>query len=50
MEIVHQEGYAKGDVDFKSRSPHRRQDPDVRVHANYYQDDGLIITQARASA
>ncbi len=49
MEIVQQEGYAKGDVDFKSQLTNiAAKTPDVVFTPNYYQDDGLIITQARA--
>ena len=49
IEVVSQEGYAKGDVDFKSQLTNiLAKNPDVVFCPNYYQDDGMIITQARS--
>ena len=46
--IVAEEGYAEGDVDFKSQLTNiLAAAPDVVFCPNYYQDDGLIVTQAR---
>ena len=46
--IVADEGYSKGDVDFKSQLTNiAAAAPDVVFCPNYYQDDGLIVTQAR---
>ncbi|NLV86430.1 MAG: ABC transporter substrate-binding protein [Clostridiales bacterium] len=48
VEIVSQEGYATGDKDFKSQlTTISSKNPDVLFCPNYYEDDGLIITQAR---
>ena len=48
VEIVGEEGYATGDVDFKAQLTNiMAANPDVVFCPNYYQDDGLIITQAR---
>ena len=48
--IVDQEGYAKGDVDFKAQLTNiAKAKPDVVFCPNYYEDDGKIITQARAA-
>ena len=48
IEIVSEEGYATGDVDFKSQlTTINSKNPDVVFCPNYYEDDGLIITQAR---
>lgn len=47
--VVAEEGYAKGDVDFKSQLTNiLSAAPDVVFCPNYYQDDGMIVTQARA--
>jgi len=47
--VVAEEGYAKGDVDFKSQLTNiLAAAPDVVFCPNYYQDDGMIVTQARA--
>jgi len=47
--IVDEEGYAKGDVDFNSQLTNiLAAAPDVVFCPNYYQDDGMIVTQARA--
>ncbi|MEG1525426.1 MAG: ABC transporter substrate-binding protein [Clostridia bacterium] len=49
IEVVAQEGYAKGDVDFKAQLTNiMSKNPDVVFCPNYYQDDGMIITQARS--
>lgn len=46
--VVADEGYSKGDVDFKSQLTNiAAAAPDVVFCPNYYQDDGLIVTQAR---
>ncbi|MEG1107318.1 MAG: ABC transporter substrate-binding protein [Oscillospiraceae bacterium] len=48
VEVVSEEGYAKGDVDFKSQlTTISSKKPDVVFCPNYYADNGLIITQAR---
>lgn len=48
MEIVDEQGYAKGDVDFKSQmTTIASKNPDVVFCPNYYENDGLIVTQAR---
>ncbi len=48
VEVVAEEGYAKGDVDFKSQLTNMAaKAPDVVFCPNYYQDDGMIVTQAR---
>lgn len=48
IDIVAEEGYATGDVDFKSQlTTISSKNPDVIFCPNYYEDDGLIITQAR---
>jgi len=48
IEVVDEEGYATGDVDFKSQlTTIASKNPDVVFCPNYYEDDGLIITQAR---
>ena len=48
IEIVGDAGYAKGDVDFKSQLTNfASKNPDIVFCPNYYQDDGLIVTQAR---
>jgi len=46
--IVAEEGYSEGDVDFKSQLTNiLAAAPDVVFCPNYYQDDGMIVTQAR---
>lgn len=46
--VVDQQGYAKGDVDFKAQlTSIAGKAPDVIFSPNYYKDDGLIVTQAR---
>lgn len=48
--VVATEGYATGDVDFKSQlTKIKASNPDVILCPNYYEDDGLIVTQARAA-
>jgi len=48
IEVVDSEGYAKGDVDFKAQLTNiASYNPDVIFCPNYYQDNGLIVTQAR---
>ncbi|MEG0777309.1 MAG: ABC transporter substrate-binding protein [Oscillospiraceae bacterium] len=48
VEVVAEEGYATGDVDFKSQlTTISSKKPDVIFCPNYYEDNGLIITQAR---
>lgn len=46
--VVADEGYSKGDVDFKAQLTNiLAAAPDVVFCPNYYQDDGMIVTQAR---
>ena len=46
--VVAEEGYAKGDVDYKSQLTNiAAKNPEVVFCPNYYEDDGLIVTQAR---
>ncbi|MGI6745803.1 MAG: ABC transporter substrate-binding protein [Acutalibacteraceae bacterium] len=46
--IVQEEGYAKGDKDFKSQMTNiNAKNPDVVFCPNYYEDVGMIVTQAR---
>lgn len=48
ISIVAEEGYSKGDVDFKSQLTNiLAAAPDAVFCPNYYEDDGLIVTQAR---
>lgn len=48
IEIVAEEGYAEGDVDFKSQmTTIASKNPDIIFCPNYYENDGLIVTQAR---
>ena len=48
IELVAEEGYATADVDFRSQlTTIASKNPDVLFCPNYYEDDGLIITQAR---
>lgn len=48
LEVVATEGYAKGDKDFKSQLTNiSGKSPDVVFSPNYYEDDALIVTQAR---
>ncbi len=48
VEVVAEEGYAKGDIDFKSQlTTISSKSPDVLFCPNYYEANGLIITQAR---
>lgn len=50
VQVLVQEGYAKGDVDFKGQLTNiAAAKPDVVFCPNYYQDDGMIVTQARAT-
>ena len=47
--VVDEEGYSEGDVDFNSQLTNiLAAAPDVVFCPNYYQDDGMIVTQARA--
>ena len=46
--VLSQEGYATGAVDFKPQLTNiAGQNPDMVFCPNYYEDDGMIITQAR---
>lgn len=46
--VVDEEGYSKGDTDFKSQLTNiAAKSPDVVFSPNYYEDDGMIVTQAR---
>jgi branched-chain amino acid transport system substrate-binding protein len=46
--VVAEEAYSKGDKDFKSQLTNiSSKSPDVIFCSNYYEDDGLIVTQAR---
>ena len=48
MTVVAEEGYAKGDVDYKSQFTNiAAKNPEVVFCPNYDEDDGLIVTQAR---
>ena len=48
IDVVAEEAYSKGDVDFKSQlTTIGAKNPDVIFSSNYYEDDGLIVTQAR---
>jgi branched-chain amino acid transport system substrate-binding protein len=48
VEIVNEEGYSSGDVDFRSQLTNiQANEPDVVFAPIYYQDAGLIVTQAR---
>ncbi len=48
IEIVADEGYSEGDVDFKSQLTNiLAAAPEVVFCPNYYTDDGMIVTQAR---
>ncbi len=49
VEIVSEQGYAKGDVDYKSQlTTIAAKKPEVLFCPNYYENDGLIIAQARS--
>ena len=46
--VLSQEGYATGDKNFKAQLTNiASQNPDVVFCPNYYQDDGMIVTQGR---
>ncbi|MCI2106762.1 MAG: ABC transporter substrate-binding protein [Intestinimonas sp.] len=48
INVTSTEGYAQGDVDFKAQlTSIAAASPDVIFCPNYYQDSGLIVTQAR---
>jgi branched-chain amino acid transport system substrate-binding protein len=48
MQIVSEQGYATGDVDFKSQmTTIASKNPDVVFCPHYYENDGLLVTQAR---
>lgn len=48
MTIVQEEGYSTGDKDFKSQMTNiKSKNPDVVFCPNYYQEVGLMVTQAR---
>ncbi len=50
IEVVSEEAYTKGDVDFKAQmTTITGKNPDVVFCPNYYQDDGNIVKQARAA-
>ena len=50
VQVVAEESYAEGDVDFKSQMTNiAAKNPDAVFCPNYYEDDGLIVTQARAA-
>ncbi|MCR8908776.1 ABC transporter substrate-binding protein [Thermophilibacter sp. ET337] len=47
--ITAQESYSEGDVDFNTQLTNIiNTNPDAILVPNYYQDDGMIVTQARA--
>lgn len=49
IEVVAEEGYSKGDKDFNSQlTSINSKGADVIFCPNYYEDDALIVTQARA--
>lgn len=46
--VTNTEGYAEGDKDFKAQMTNiAAKNPDVVFSPNYYEDDGMIVTQAR---
>lgn len=46
--VTSEQAYAKGDVDFKAQmTTIASQNPDVIFSPNYYEDDAMIVTQAR---
>ncbi len=46
--VVAETAYSKGDKDFKSQLTNiKAKNPDVIFCPNYYEDDGMIVTQAR---
>lgn len=46
--VVAETAYSKGDKDFKSQlTSIKAKTPDVIFSPNYYEDDGMIVTQAR---
>ena len=46
--VTSTQGYASGDVDFRAQmTAIASQQPDVIFCPNYYEDDGMIVTQAR---
>ena len=46
--VTSEQGYAAGDVDFKAQlTTIANENPDVVFCPNYYEDDGMIVTQAR---
>lgn len=46
--VTNEEAYAKGDVDFKAQMTNvAASNPDVVFCPNYYEDSGMIVTQAR---
>jgi branched-chain amino acid transport system substrate-binding protein len=48
IDVVAEEGYSKGDKDFKSQlTSINAKNPDVIFSPNYYTDDAMIVTQAR---
>ena len=48
IELVAEEAYSEGEKDFKSPLTNiGAKNPDVIFCSNYYEDDGLIVTQAR---
>lgn len=48
VEVVAEEGYAKGDVDFNAQLTNiLAAAPDCVFCPNYYEDDGMIVKQAR---
>ena len=49
MTVVAEEGYAKGDKDFNAQLTNiKAADPEFIFCPNYYEDDGMIVKQARA--
>ena len=47
--VVAEEGYAKGDKDFNAQLTNiKAADPEFIFCPNYYEDDGMIVKQARA--
>ena len=49
LEVVKVEGYADGDKDFNAQLTNiLAMNPDVVLAPNYYEDDGMIVKQARA--
>ncbi len=50
IQVVSEQAYSAGDVDFRAQmTAIANAQPDVIFSPNYYEDDGMIVTQARAA-